>query len=254
MAKRTHGTFVVIDGIDGSGKGTLVRAMAGWARQQRLKVFSVVDFEKKHGRLPDITDWRGYDVLITAEPTHSLIGRAIRQELTESNERPYSARAIAEAFALDRYILQQRVVLPALARGMCVFQERSASTSFVYQPLLSARTPLSFVKELDGNTLALQHRPDLLCVLRTDVDEVIRRLARRQKKDKSMFERKAFLQKAQRRFLALWFRQLYQRRGAQVVVIDTGGTVRQSVQRMRAVWQEFQETKRHSRFSAIREE
>ncbi len=237
--RRKKGKLIVIDGVDGAGKGTLVGVLAQWAKQKRLRILNVVQFEQRHHRLPRPSDLSGYDVLITAEPTHSLIGLAIRQELTEANQRSYSARAIAEAFALDRYILQQRVVLPALARGMYVFQERSASTSFVYQPLLSPSTPLSFVKKLDGNALALVHRPDLLCILRTDIDEVISRLQNRRKQDKSIFEQKAFLQRAQRRFVAPWFRRLYQRRGSRVVVVDTSGELSRSKQRMREAWQAF---------------
>lgn len=229
----------MIDGIDGSGKGTLVGALASWAKRRKMKVLDVVAFEKNHHRLPEEKDLRGYDVLVSAEPTHSLIGRAIREELTQDNGRNYAPRAIAEAFSLDRYILLQRVIVPALQRGMHVFQERSASTSFVYQPLLSSTTPLSFVKKLDGNALALQHRPDLLCILKIDVDETLRRLGKRTKKDKSMFERKAFLQKAQRRFVAPWFQQLYRRRGARVAVIPTDGTVRESISRMMQVWEDF---------------
>lgn len=237
--RRKKGTLVVIDGIDGSGKGTLVGVLAQWAKENKLRVFDVVTFEQRYHRLPEPEDVVGYDVLITAEPTHSLVGRAIREELTESNARSYSPRAIAEAFALDRYILQQRVILPALRRGMYVFQERSASTSFVYQPLLSGTTPLSFVKKLDGNALALQHRPDVLYILKADVDEVIRRLHTRTKKDKSMFERKAFLQKAQRRFIASWFRTLYTDRGTEVVTFNTTGSLAATKRRMREIWEQY---------------
>ncbi|MBI5037904.1 MAG: hypothetical protein HZC01_04345 [Candidatus Kerfeldbacteria bacterium] len=237
MARR--GIMVVIDGIDGSGKGTFVQVLADWAKRKHYKIFDVVAYEKKNYTLPQPSELKGYQVLITAEPTHSLIGKAIREEIARSNERMYTARATAEAYALDRYILLQRVIIPALAAGKYIFQERSLTTSLAYQPIQAEPLSVKDIIGLAGNQLALKHRPDLLCILKTDVAAVMQRLRTRKKKDRAIFERKSFLEKAQRRFTASWFREMYQKRGAQVVTLDTTGGLIETKKKMQEVWEGY---------------
>ena len=69
------------------------------------------------------------------------MGRAIRQDLT-SNNYSYPAAAIAQAYALDRLILYTKLLIPLLAAGKCVLQDRGISTTLCYQPLTSPELTL----------------------------------------------------------------------------------------------------------------
>jgi len=125
----------MVDGIDGSGKGTIIQHFGQWAKKRKMKVLDLRKYGQKYHSLPDPAELKKYDVILSAEPTFSLIGRAIREELVKDNKRDYSAHATAQAFSLDRYLLYQRIIIPALKLGKHIFQERGVTTSIAYQPL-----------------------------------------------------------------------------------------------------------------------
>jgi dTMP kinase len=219
MPKR-RGSFIIVDGIDGSGKGTVVDAYAAWAQGQGLRVFDVRSFAKAHQRLPEPAEWRGTDVLVSAEPTHAGIGHVIRDEIIRDNARPYSGLETAMAFSLDRHILYQKVILPALAAGLLVVQERGVSSSIAYQPLQGTVTLTQLLK-LEGNQFTLTHRPDLLLIAVCPPAVATKRLGKRVKKDQAIFEKLAFLQKLDKRYRSAWFAKLFRSRGSVVGFLDT---------------------------------
>lgn len=218
--QRTRGSFIIVDGIDGSGKGTVVDAYAAWAQAQGLRVFDVRAFAKEHQRLPEPSEWKGSDLLVSAEPTHCGIGRVIREEIVKDNGRHYTGRTAAEAFALDRLVLYTQVILPALAAGVFVLQERGVPSSIAYQPLQGLITLPQLLK-LEGNRFALQHRPDLLLIPVCPIPVALQRLGARAKKDEAIFEKRAFLTKLDKRYRSPWFAKIFRQRGSIVGFLDT---------------------------------
>ncbi|MEK7570617.1 MAG: hypothetical protein AAB515_04255 [Patescibacteria group bacterium] len=219
MVKR-RGSFIIVDGIDGSGKGTVVDAYATWAQSQGLRVFDVRAFAKANQRLPEPVDWQGSDILISAEPTHAGIGHVIREEIIKENARAYSALETAMAFSLDRHVLYQKVILPALAQGILVVQERGVSSSLAYQPI-QGKVTLQQLLKLEGNRFTLKHRPDLLLIALCPPAIAIKRLGKRLKKDQAIFEKLAFLKKLDTRYRSPWFGRLFRRQGSIVGFLDT---------------------------------
>ncbi|MFC1687510.1 dTMP kinase [Patescibacteria group bacterium] len=240
---RKKGKLVIVDGIDGSGKGTLIYALEKWAEKKGMKVFNIVNYEKKHHDLPEMKQLKDYQVIVSAEPTHSLVGRAIREEIIRRNPRSYSPKALAHAYALDRYILYNRIHIPALKAGKFIFQERGVTSSIVYQPTYSKKLPLKYIMGIHGNKIAIEHRPDLLCVLRVNPSEAIKRLSKRSKQDKAVFENVKFLTKAQKRFEAKWFHELFIKLGTRVEMINTKGTIIESTERIVQIWEDFIKTR-----------
>src|SRR3989339_1426636 len=110
-AKDNKGFFVMIDGIDGSGKGTLVQALVlyAWRADPRRRILDLRSYGNKYHSLPQPSELKNYDIIVSSEPSFSLIGRAIRDEIVHNNKREYSALATAQAFALDRSVLYRRV-------------------------------------------------------------------------------------------------------------------------------------------------
>ena len=100
--------LVLIEGIDGSGKGVITNTFKKLAETENLKIFDLINYIKKENDFPEYEMIKDYDIIISGEPTYSWVGRAIRQELIKDNKRDYPALTVAQAYALDRKILYKR--------------------------------------------------------------------------------------------------------------------------------------------------
>jgi dTMP kinase len=197
----TKGTLIVIDAIDGAGKGTVMDALEAHLRMT------------------------GRDYLRVAEPTHDGIGKVIRDELiaTHDDGRTYSGRSAAMAFALDREVLYKKIVLPFLAEtpNRVVIQDRGVISSLAYQPLQDASVTLDWLLSLEGNRVELSRSPDLFLVLRLDPAEAERRLAgRTEKRDNSVYERTDFQERLAARYRDPDVLKPYRDAGTLIVEID----------------------------------
>ncbi|MBI5071576.1 hypothetical protein HZB93_01650 [Candidatus Falkowbacteria bacterium] len=237
--KKNKGILVMVDGIDGSGKGVIVKALADWALAKKMKIFDLRNYWKEKHTFPEPEEIAKYDVIISAEPTYSMVGQAIREEIVRDNNRHYSAWTTAEAFSLDREILYRRIIIPALEQGKIIFQERGVTTSIIYQPVQEEPLELEKILNLSGNKLALEYRPDLLIVTQVEPKEAIRRLAERAKKDNSIFEKLPFLEKIAERFAAPWFRELMESHGSKFVYLKTDKTVYDTIDETVNIWENF---------------
>ncbi|MBS3127965.1 deoxynucleoside kinase [Candidatus Woesearchaeota archaeon] len=209
------GFFVMIDGLDGSGKGTALDALKQWAAKKK-KVLDLREYGKKDQGYPkSIAE---YDVIISAEPTYVGYGKKIREELIQKNKK-HSAQEIAEAFAKDREALYTKIIIPALQQGKWVFQERGIVTSLVYQP--AQGVSLEKVKALPGNKLTLEHAPDLLIIMKVKPETTMLRLEKRKKKDNAIFENIAFQKKIENVYESSWLKKLFEKKGSTVVYLST---------------------------------
>ncbi len=235
-----RGNFVMVDGLDASGKGTIVKSFGAWAAGKGMKVLYFNEYCRENHRFPEFEEISDYDVLVTDEPTHSYIGQAIREEFIRNSDRKYPALSIAQAFSLDREILYRRVILPALQAGKTVFQERGVVSSVVYQPA-HGRIPLSEIINMPGNRLALQHAPNLLLILKVRAETVIERLGLRQKKDDAIFENLLFQKKLEERYASEWLKQLFEQHGSNVIYLDTNPpkTIEETKEEALKIWEEF---------------
>lgn len=213
----------MIDGIDGSGKDTILDAWVAHLEAQGKKIFHLKQWWKERHAHPEPEDLTGYDVLTSAEPTYVWMGAAIREEFIRASKRKYSAKAIASAFSLDRLVLYKRVILPAQKQGMLILQSRGVSTTLAYQTAQEDPevTP-KYIMKLRGNAFALKHAPDVLFIADLDPIIAVQRLAARcEKQDQSIFEKQAFLEKLRANFKANWYRQIFESRGTKVVYFPT---------------------------------
>jgi len=241
MVKK-KGKLVIIDGIDGSGKGTLAQALAlnEWRKDSQKRILDLKLYSEQIHSLPKPGELKNYDIIISFEPTFSLIGKAIREEIIRNNDREYSALATAQAYAMDRYILYKRVIIPALEQGKNIFQERGVTTTICYQPIQKEQLPLEKVMELEGNQLTLKNRPDLLILTKINPKTAISRLRTRVgKQDAAIFEKLDFLTKAQTRYESSWYRKLFEKKGSKVVYIDTNKSKEQSIKDIINIWEDF---------------
>ncbi|MBM3199917.1 hypothetical protein FJZ53_03180 [Candidatus Woesearchaeota archaeon] len=236
--------LVLVEGIDGSGKGVITDTFKELAERDGLKVFDLRNYLKSGKDFPEYEDIKGYDVIVSAEPTFGWIGRAIREELIKDNGRKYPAITVAQAYSLDRHILYKRILVQALKDGKIVLQERGVVSSLAYQPL-QAQTQgeeleLNQVLDLPGNKMAVQDiPPTVLLITKVDPEKVIERLDLRQKKDVCIFEKLDFQKRLQERYESTWMRLLFEKQGTYVVYLDTNNTLEDTKKEAEKVWEKY---------------
>jgi len=210
------GKFIMVDGLDGSGKGVVVDSLKDWAVKKGLKVIDLREYWKTAQGFPDIKD---FDAIISAEPTFTGWGKKIREHLIKTGTKA-SSEEIAEAYSKDRKELYKKIIIPALKQNKYIFQERGVITSLVYQPLQEGMN-LGKVVNLEGNKLCLSRPPDLLIITVVNPEVVITRLDKREKKDDAIFEKLDFQKKIKVIYESDWLKKIFEDKGTKVIYLNT---------------------------------
>jgi thymidylate kinase len=225
---RRSGRFIMVDGMTGSGKSTVMKAIRDWSHACEHRVFSLNDWHE--ATPPSFKDISEHDVYFTYEPTRTWVGQAIRYELSRV-DNPYGGKELAHAFALDRQIMYRRLILPALEAGKTVIQDRGVSSSLVYQPVMPDSVALEDVLSLPGNSLAMEHAPDALILTKLSAQTAHERITSRQDDSKGVFADLTFMKQQEERFASSWLQSLFEKHGTSIFELDTSGTLEQSQQR-----------------------
>lgn len=158
-------TFIVIEGGDGSGKGTHAALLSDWLRE------------------------KGHDVFETSEPTKGLVGRLIRSIL--QNHEEIGPKALALLFTADRWE-HQRAIDGALAAGKVVVCDRYDLSTYAYQS--AQGVDLEWLKKAHEGI----RKPDLQILLDLDSETALERL-----KSTDLFENLEFMKKVREKYLEL---------------------------------------------------
>lgn len=105
----SRGRFITLEGGEGAGKSTQVKALAEALRS------------------------RGIDVMVTREPGGSEGAEKIRELLLAGAEELWGARAEALLFAAARADHVEKTINPALEAGRWVLSDRFVDSSLAYQ-------------------------------------------------------------------------------------------------------------------------
>jgi dTMP kinase len=165
-----RGKFLVLEGIDGSGKSEQCRRLCAWLEA------------------------RGHRVVSTREPTDGVHGRRYRDWARGGFEA--TPDEVLGFFLEDRREHLRSVVLPALERGEMVVCDRYKDSSLAYQA----------AQGIDGARLRALFdapeflRPDLVLWLRVPVAVALGRLGQR---EAERFERAEFLEKVEAEYARL---------------------------------------------------
>lgn len=215
------GLLITVEGIDGSGKDTIARSMVAELERRGQSVFDLDAWSKARGAIPAPQDAADTDLVFFSEPSYVWIGALIRQELIRKGTN-YSARTIADAFSLDRFILFTRFILPLRALGKTIIQQRHVSTSLIYQPLQDKALTVEMVAALPGNALEIKEAPDMLIIASCDPEVAFERItSRSDKQDNAVFEKLEFLKKSHERYHSDWYKNFWAARDTKIIYLDT---------------------------------
>lgn len=231
--------FIMIDGIDGAGKTTIVNAWRQWLESSGRVVFDAIKFEKTEGRIPTIEDAQDASVIISGEPTYAGLGKKLRDEMLTPGAS-FSANEITEAFAEQRRELYETLIIPALQHELLIIQDRGITSSLSYQPTMSPDITEEFVAGLTGNELALKYRPDIVLLCIAPIDIALARLAgRAEKKDNAIFEERERLSKIAERFETGTWKQYLTNRGTRFVYFKADQNLPDALAHAITLLQEF---------------
>jgi dTMP kinase len=162
------GLFIVLEGIDGSGKDTHLKFLAKELREQ------------------------GYTVVETAEPSMDRVGTFLKR-YAKRNEDRLPAESEALLYASDRFDHVKNVIRPALLRDQIVISARYYYSSMAYQGAVGV--DLDWIREM--NRFAL--KPDLAVLLDSLPEYSLHRLKRR----RSIYEDSDYLRKVREIYIRL---------------------------------------------------
>ncbi|MDI6799599.1 MAG: dTMP kinase [Actinomycetota bacterium] len=201
-----RGTFITLEGIEGSGKTTQL------------------------GLLEEFLKSKGFDVLATREPGGTRIGNKIRDIILSEDSAELNDRAEVLLCLASRAQHIAEVVAPALEEGKIVISDRYVDSTIAYQGFGRG---LSLEKLLDMNRWTTQDlNPHLTIVLNLPLEEGLGR-ARAKGADRFEGESLEFHGRVQDGFMKL--AQLFDDR---CCVVDGSGSKEEVHQRVVSALQE----------------
>ena len=149
------GKFIVIEGIDGSGKTTQINQLSKWINEANI--------------IP-----QNNQLVITREPGGTQLGKSIRTLLLDPS-REISLNSITELllYAADRAQHVNEIIRPSLTKGDWVISDRFCGSTLAYQGY-GRKLDIKLIKDLEA--IATQGiSPDITFLLDIPVDESIKR-------------------------------------------------------------------------------
>ena len=164
------GLFIVIEGIDGTGKSTQVRRLGEWFESQ------------------------GREVVLSREPTDGPWGKKARESGGSGRHSPEEE---LQLFLNDRRQHVDELIKPALAAGKVVILDRYYFSTMAYQGIRGFDPA-----EIRRKNEEFAPTPDLLLILDLDVDTALGRIGARGD-TANEFEKRENLQRCREIFLSL---------------------------------------------------
>ncbi|MCG7844573.1 MAG: dTMP kinase [Methanomassiliicoccales archaeon] len=199
---KKKGAFIVLEGIDGTGKSTLSKKLADWMQEM------------------------GREVVLTAEPTKDWLGLAVRR----ANEEELDPLTESLLFTADR-CEHTRQIVQWVAQGKVVVCDRYFGSTVAYQGAALQES----MKEEALPWLVLINspvirKPHMTVLLTSDAELAMKRVGDRGALSK--FERGDYLQRVQQNYLELAERFDWR-------VVDSNGPLPEVFEQLKKVLQAY---------------
>lgn len=165
-------SFIVFEGLDGSGKSTQARLLCR-------------NLEKK-----------GLDAVLTAEPTDNPVGCLVRQVLRHQVDT--TSQALALLYAADRsdHLFNRNYgITKLLESGKTVISDRYFYSSLSYQGVTEDKTFLARINDYP--------HPEFVIFVDTPAEVCMQRIDKRGE-EKELFDRLDYLRKVRANFLSVF--------------------------------------------------
>jgi dTMP kinase len=172
-----RGVFISLEGIEGTGKSTQTRLLAGYLRA------------------------KGFAVVETAEPGGTPISLKIRQLLLSVDNKEMDAVTELLLYNAARVQHIRQIILPALERGDIVLTDRFSDSTTAYQGY-GRGIDLELIDELDRISTG-RMRPDITLLLDVDVEAGLKRNRKANKSDRLELEDISFHERVRKGFVAI---------------------------------------------------
>lgn len=190
--------YIVLEGIDGSGKTTQTQLLNEWLTTKGYKTRKIV------------------------EPTGSDIGKLIRNELLNpESTNDINQQRLTLLFAADRLTLKKEIMDAKGSKDIILISDRSFYSSICYQNNSSVEK--EWIYEVNLHT----PRPDLTILLDLDEKEAINRCDKEE-----VFETIQFLEKTRTNYLELLDTE------ENIVVVDAKDSLDKVQERIRKIVEE----------------
>jgi len=171
------GVFIVIDGMDGSGKGEMVKLLHNYL------------FSKD----------KSYSILTTREPTNGTYGKEIRKILAKEKDPNLNAEKIFDLFIKDRKEHVNSVIIPFLKKLNGEQVNIVICDRYYYSTIAFQAT-----QGLNIETLVEKNKkfpvPDIAFIMDVKPEIALERIKRR---EKEKFEQLDFMNRLREKFLEL---------------------------------------------------
>lgn len=201
--------FIVVEGLDGTGKTTQIKILADYIKS------------------------KGEKVEVTAEPTSHPVGKLIREILAGKVDCP--ASALAALFFADRIIhnTAENGIEKMLADKKTVISDRYYYSTFAYQ---GYETGLDEVVDMHFKCSDIR-RPDLVLFLTMSPEKCVERIvANRPEQSIEIYENTESLTKISRQFDTV-FDMLKEREN--IVYIDADGSIEEVSTRIISAYERY---------------
>ena len=213
METRSSPLFIVFDGMDGTGKTTQMRLLCNHLNAA------------------------GIPTVLTAEPTDSPDGRALRRAL--SGREPASNSRLAALFLLDR-IGHNSEIEAWLAEGKTVISDRYYYASMAYQ---GQGESFAWVTEMNVNCPDIR-RPDGCILLDMAPEDSMARIREGRAADElEIYETVAQQEKIRARFAQI---TEYLKGRELILTVNAAGTVEEVAERVREAYETIRAAKTES--------
>jgi len=171
------GKFIVFEGIDGCGKGTILEMVYKWLLGKKINKNRIV---------------------VTREPWTSKPGEKTREIIKSENNPVSRANELLDLYLNDRKEHLEKEINPSLEQGKIVLCDRYKYSTVAYQ----AAQGINIRQLVEQNKGFLS--PDICIILNLEEDIALERISVDKKRgSKEMFEKKEFLVKVRELFVRM---------------------------------------------------